>query len=77
MGAEALYQCNTGYRNVGAGNVSVCTGAGRWEGPSGLCQGTASVIGADVQLFVPMFTAVMNLVPRRDLVWESSFNQIH
>uniref|UniRef100_A0A672GQV9 Sushi domain containing 1 n=1 Tax=Salarias fasciatus TaxID=181472 RepID=A0A672GQV9_SALFA len=38
MGAQALYQCGTGYRHVGGGNVSVCTAAGRWEGPSALCQ---------------------------------------
>ncbi|CAN9512702.1 unnamed protein product [Ophioblennius macclurei] len=38
MGAEAFYQCDSGYRNVGGGNVSVCTKAGQWEEPSVFCQ---------------------------------------
>ncbi|XP_074493302.1 sushi, von Willebrand factor type A, EGF and pentraxin domain-containing protein 1 isoform X14 [Sebastes fasciatus] len=40
MGTEVLYQCNSGYHNVGKGNVSICTPAGQWEKPSVLCQGT-------------------------------------
>ncbi|XP_075960998.1 sushi domain-containing protein 1 isoform X7 [Anarhichas minor] len=38
MGTEAVYQCNSGYHNVGKGNVSICTSAGQWERPSMLCQ---------------------------------------
>uniref|UniRef100_A0A3B4ZGR2 Sushi domain containing 1 n=1 Tax=Stegastes partitus TaxID=144197 RepID=A0A3B4ZGR2_9TELE len=38
MGAEVVYQCNSGYHNVGKGNVSICTAAGLWERPSVLCQ---------------------------------------
>ncbi|KAM9391713.1 sushi domain-containing protein 1 [Pholidichthys leucotaenia] len=38
MGSEAVYLCNSGYRNVGEGNVSMCTAAGLWEKPSVLCQ---------------------------------------
>ncbi|KAM9360266.1 sushi domain-containing protein 1 isoform 1-T1 [Symphorus nematophorus] len=40
MGTEVLYQCNSGYHNVGKGNVSICTAAGQWETPSMLCQET-------------------------------------
>ncbi|XP_037632671.1 sushi domain-containing protein 1 isoform X3 [Sebastes umbrosus] len=40
MGTEVLYQCNSGYHNVGKGNVSICTPAGQWEKPSVLCQET-------------------------------------
>ncbi|XP_030272434.1 sushi domain-containing protein 1 isoform X3 [Sparus aurata] len=40
MGSEVLYQCNSGYHNVGMGNVSTCTAAGRWETPSLLCEET-------------------------------------
>ncbi|XP_037338624.2 sushi, von Willebrand factor type A, EGF and pentraxin domain-containing protein 1 isoform X3 [Pungitius pungitius] len=38
MGTEVVYQCNSGFHNVGTGNVSTCTSAGQWEGPSMLCQ---------------------------------------
>ncbi|XP_069557700.1 sushi domain-containing protein 1 isoform X1 [Brachyistius frenatus] len=38
MDAEVVYECNSGYHNVGKGNGSVCTAAGRWERPSVLCQ---------------------------------------
>ncbi|XP_068576862.1 sushi domain-containing protein 1 isoform X4 [Cebidichthys violaceus] len=38
MGTEVAYQCNSGYQNVGKGNVSICTSAGQWERPSMLCQ---------------------------------------
>ncbi|XP_040012054.1 sushi domain-containing protein 1 isoform X4 [Xiphias gladius] len=38
MGTEVVYQCNPGYRNVGKGNVSICTPAGQWEAPPVLCQ---------------------------------------
>ncbi|XP_078106235.1 sushi domain-containing protein 1 isoform X4 [Sander vitreus] len=40
MGIEVLYQCISGYHNVGKGNVSICTAAGQWERPSVLCQET-------------------------------------
>ncbi|XP_040050863.2 sushi domain-containing protein 1 isoform X3 [Gasterosteus aculeatus] len=38
MGTEVVYQCNSGFHNVGTGDVSTCTSAGQWEGPSMLCQ---------------------------------------
>ncbi|XP_034397205.1 sushi domain-containing protein 1 isoform X5 [Cyclopterus lumpus] len=38
MGTEVVYQCNSGYHNVGKGNVSICTSAGQWERPPVLCQ---------------------------------------
>ncbi|XP_076020771.1 sushi, von Willebrand factor type A, EGF and pentraxin domain-containing protein 1 [Genypterus blacodes] len=38
MGAEVVYQCDPGYRNVGEGDVSACTDAGLWTPPSVLCQ---------------------------------------
>lgn len=44
MGTEVVYQCDSGYHNVGKGNVSVCTAAGQWEGASVLCQGTVTVL---------------------------------
>ncbi|XP_051277738.1 sushi domain-containing protein 1 isoform X8 [Dicentrarchus labrax] len=40
IGTEVLYQCNSGYHNVGKGNVSICTASGQWEKPSVLCQET-------------------------------------
>ncbi|KAL6114700.1 susd1 [Pungitius sinensis] len=38
MGTEVVYQCISGFHNVGTGDVSTCTSAGQWEGPSMLCQ---------------------------------------
>ncbi|KAF7654631.1 hypothetical protein LDENG_00066990 [Lucifuga dentata] len=38
MGTQVLYQCYSGYHNVGDSHVSTCTAAGRWEEPSVLCQ---------------------------------------
>ncbi|XP_071338122.1 sushi domain-containing protein 1 isoform X2 [Trachinotus anak] len=38
MGTEVVYQCNSGFHNVGKGNVSICTAAGQWEEPPVLCQ---------------------------------------
>lgn len=40
LGSRAIYQCNSGYHNVGKGNVSKCNAAGEWEGPPLLCKGT-------------------------------------
>ncbi|XP_022607836.1 sushi domain-containing protein 1-like isoform X3 [Seriola dumerili] len=40
IGTEVVYQCNSGYHNVGKGNVSICTAAGQWEEPPVLCQET-------------------------------------
>lgn len=39
VGSQVVYHCNYGYRNVGEGNVSVCTASGEWKGASLLCQG--------------------------------------
>uniref|UniRef100_A0A3Q2YQ22 Sushi domain containing 1 n=1 Tax=Hippocampus comes TaxID=109280 RepID=A0A3Q2YQ22_HIPCM len=38
VGTEVLYQCNSGYHNIGPGSVFTCTTAGQWEGASMLCQ---------------------------------------
>ncbi|XP_038559513.1 sushi domain-containing protein 1 isoform X3 [Micropterus salmoides] len=38
VGSQVVYQCNSGYHNVGEGNVSVCTASGEWDGASTLCQ---------------------------------------
>lgn len=39
VGSRVVYQCNSGYHNVGEGNVSVCTADGRWDEASLRCQG--------------------------------------
>lgn len=49
MGSEVVYQCNSGYHNVGKGNISICTAAGLWERSSVLCQGTVTV-SSDLQI---------------------------
>ncbi|XP_064867538.1 sushi domain-containing protein 1 isoform X2 [Oncorhynchus nerka] len=38
IGSEVVYQCNSGYYNVGEGNVSVCTANGQWDQTSFLCE---------------------------------------
>ncbi|KAM4616035.1 sushi domain-containing protein 1 isoform 4-T5 [Polymixia lowei] len=38
MGSEVVYQCNSGFHNVGEGSVSVCTPSGQWDEASVLCQ---------------------------------------
>eukprot|EP00063_Salmo_salar_P052146 XP_014026981.1 PREDICTED: sushi domain-containing protein 1-like isoform X11 [Salmo salar] len=38
IGSEVLYQCNSGYYNVGEGNVSVCTANGQWDQTSFICE---------------------------------------
>ncbi|XP_038857824.1 sushi domain-containing protein 1 isoform X7 [Salvelinus namaycush] len=38
IGSEVVYQCNSGYYNVGEGNVSVCTAKGQWDQTSFLCE---------------------------------------
>lgn len=52
MGTEVVYQCNSGYHNVGKGNVSICTAAGQWAGPSVLCRGTVTVLSCWWGLFL-------------------------
>ena len=39
VGSRAVYQCKSGYRNVGEGNTSVCTASGEWDEASLLCEG--------------------------------------
>ncbi|XP_029366550.1 sushi domain-containing protein 1 isoform X2 [Echeneis naucrates] len=41
IGTEVLYQCQSGFHNVGEGNVSICTAAGVWEEPLVLCKETS------------------------------------
>lgn len=43
VGSQVVYQCNSGFRNVGEGNVSVCSASGKWEGVSPLCQGDNAI----------------------------------
>lgn len=43
VGSRVFYQCKSGYRNVGWGNVSVCTASGKWDEASLLCQGDDDV----------------------------------
>ncbi|XP_034057890.1 LOW QUALITY PROTEIN: sushi domain-containing protein 1 [Gymnodraco acuticeps] len=54
-GSRAIYQCNSGYHNVGKGNVSKCNAAGEWEGPPLLCKeilcGSPPIIEFTVQLW--------------------------
>lgn len=38
-----IYQCISGYHNVGKGNVSICDAAGQWEEPHVLCQGRVNL----------------------------------
>ncbi|XP_046871945.1 sushi domain-containing protein 1 isoform X2 [Hypomesus transpacificus] len=38
MGSEVVYQCSSGYHNVGQGNGSVCTASGQWNKTTFLCQ---------------------------------------
>ncbi|XP_063051125.1 sushi domain-containing protein 1 isoform X2 [Engraulis encrasicolus] len=38
FGAKTVYECDTGYRNVGLGNTSVCTTNRLWSGPLVICQ---------------------------------------
>ncbi|XP_046871948.1 sushi domain-containing protein 1 isoform X5 [Hypomesus transpacificus] len=38
MGSEVVYQCSSGYHNVGQGNGSVCTASGQWNKTAFLCQ---------------------------------------
>lgn len=39
VGSQVVYQCNSGYRSVGEGNVSVCTAGGEWDAAALLCRG--------------------------------------
>jgi len=49
VGTNVVYQCNSGYHNVGTGNVSICTSTGQWERPPMLCQGTVIVLSDHFQ----------------------------
>ncbi|KAI4798668.1 hypothetical protein KUCAC02_020578 [Chaenocephalus aceratus] len=55
LGSRAIYQCNSGYHNVGKGNVSKCNAAGEWERPPLLCKeilcGSPPIIEFTVQLW--------------------------
>ncbi|XP_070760467.1 sushi domain-containing protein 1 isoform X1 [Enoplosus armatus] len=45
-GSQVVYQCNSGYHNVGEGNVSVCAASGEWDGASLLCQAKCGPVPA-------------------------------
>ncbi|XP_028313560.1 sushi domain-containing protein 1 [Gouania willdenowi] len=38
MGDQVVYECTSGYQNVGLGNISICAASGLWEKPSVLCR---------------------------------------
>uniref|UniRef100_A0A147B6G9 Sushi domain containing 1 n=1 Tax=Fundulus heteroclitus TaxID=8078 RepID=A0A147B6G9_FUNHE len=38
VGSRVVYRCDSGYVNVGEGNVSLCTASGGWDVPSLSCQ---------------------------------------
>ncbi|XP_041756597.1 sushi domain-containing protein 1 isoform X5 [Coregonus clupeaformis] len=38
IGSVVVYQCNSGYYNVGKGNVSVCTANGQWDQTFFICE---------------------------------------
>ena len=38
-GGRALYECETGYREVAGDRVKTCTGQGEWTGDHLQCQG--------------------------------------
>ncbi|KAL2091815.1 hypothetical protein ACEWY4_011613 [Coilia grayii] len=42
FGAEAFYECETGYHNVGHGYASVCAADGQWSEASVMCQAEIS-----------------------------------
>ncbi|XP_048099857.1 sushi domain-containing protein 1 isoform X3 [Alosa alosa] len=62
FGAKAFYECETGYRNVGLGNVSVCSTNGLWLEPSLICQARCG--------HVPELA-------HADLVWDNESIAIH
>lgn len=39
VGSQVVYQCISGYQNVGGGNISVCNASGEWDAASLICQG--------------------------------------
>ncbi|XP_063753445.1 sushi domain-containing protein 1 isoform X2 [Eleginops maclovinus] len=55
LGSRVIYQCYSGYHNVGRGNVTVCTAAGEWERPPVLCKetlcGSPPIIESTVQVW--------------------------
>ncbi|XP_078141322.1 sushi domain-containing protein 1 isoform X2 [Centroberyx gerrardi] len=58
MGSQVVYQCNSGYHNVGEGNVSVCTASGEWDVASVLCQ--------EIKCGEPVFK------PHTKVLWDGS-----
>ncbi|XP_029366552.1 sushi domain-containing protein 1 isoform X4 [Echeneis naucrates] len=38
VGSQVVYQCKSGYKSVGEGNISVCSASGEWDEASLLCQ---------------------------------------
>lgn len=66
LGSRVIYECNAGYRNVGEGNVSVCTARRQWDGASPLCQGENEItsLGSKQQRRHPVWvTSVQPLWP--------------
>lgn len=43
VGSQVVYQCESGYHNIGEGNVSVCAASGKWDEASLLCQGDDAI----------------------------------
>ena len=48
MGSEVVYQCSSGYHNVGQGNGSVCTASGQWNKTTFLCQGELFLFDSNI-----------------------------
>ena len=43
VGSQVFYQCNSGYRSTGEGNVSICSASGVWDLASMLCEGDNAI----------------------------------
>ncbi|KAM3867667.1 sushi domain-containing protein 1 [Diretmus argenteus] len=58
MGSQVVYQCNSGYRSVEEGNVSVCAATGEWDVASLLCQ--------EIKCWEPVFK------PHTQVLWDGT-----
>lgn len=58
LGSQVVYQCNSGYRSVGEGDVSLCTAIGDWDGASLLC--------TEINCQEPVFK------PHAEMLWDGT-----